>query len=62
MTEPLHKISGTQETNRNLPRGKLFKHEKGKKHPAEAEDDNVDISEEARRRAEGGGGASDGTV
>lgn len=29
----------------------MLKHEKGKGHPLEVEDDNVDISEEARKRA-----------
>ena len=53
MTEPLNKISGIKETSRNSSRGGLLKREKGKGHPEEAEDDNVDISAEARKRAAG---------
>lgn len=51
MTEPLNKISRIKETSRNSSRGGMLKHEKGKGHPLEVEDDNVDISEEARKRA-----------
>lgn len=53
MTEPLTEIGRAKELNRNSTRGETLKREKGKKHPREAEDDNVDISDEARSRALG---------
>lgn len=53
MTEPLSEISRIKETGRKSSRTDNLKHEKLKRHPEEAEDDCVDISEEARNRATG---------
>ena len=53
MTEPLSEISRIKETGRKSTRTDTLKHEKLKRHPEEAEDDCVDISEEARNRATG---------
>lgn len=54
MTDPVDRISGTKELDRNTPRGGRFKGEKPKRHHGETEDDSVEISEEARERASGG--------
>lgn len=53
MTEPLSEISRIKEAGRKNSRADNLKHEKLKRHPEEAEDDCVDISEEARNRASG---------
>ena len=53
MTEPLSKISRIKEAGRKKSHPDNLKHEKLKRHPDEAEDDSVDISEEARNRASG---------
>lgn len=53
MTEPVIGIGGMKEIGGNSRREGIFKREKGKRHPDEAPDDNVDISDEARSRASG---------
>lgn len=53
MTEPVIGVDRVKETGRDTTRGGIFKRDKGKGHPRHAEDDNVDISEEARSRASG---------
>jgi len=51
MTEPVIEISGLMGTDRNTTRGGMLKRKYEKGHLLEAEDDNVDISEEARSRS-----------
>jgi len=53
MTDPLSEISRTKEAGRKISRTGSLKHEKLKRHPEEAEDDCVDISDEARSSASG---------
>jgi len=53
VTEPLSEISRVKETGRNGSRSGNPRHEKLKRQPDDAEDDCVDISEEARSRASG---------
>lgn len=56
MTDPVDKINGTREVDRNSGRGGPFKGEKRKRRGEVAEDDSVDISDEARERSSGGKG------
>lgn len=56
MTEPVDRISGTKELDRNTSRGGTFKGGKPKRHGEATEDDSVDISDEARERSSGGKG------
>ncbi len=52
MTESIVEIGGSPGVDRNTAGGGSFKREKGERHPrVVAEDDNVDISDEARSRA-----------
>ncbi|MBI2354591.1 MAG: hypothetical protein HYV06_06110 [Deltaproteobacteria bacterium] len=53
MADPVTEIGGVKETGRNTTRGGNSKRDKGKGRPHRAEDDSVDISEEARQRASG---------
>jgi hypothetical protein len=53
MTDPVSKISRSQETDRKAAHGGMIRNEKRKFHPDEPSDDSVDISEEARERASG---------
>jgi len=53
MTDPVNKISRSQETDRKTVHGGIIRNEKRKFHPDEPSDDSVDISEEARERASG---------
>jgi len=53
MTEPVIGVGGVQGTDRNAKGGGIFKRAKGERPPRGNEDDNVDISDEARSRATG---------
>jgi hypothetical protein len=54
MTDPVDRISGAKELDRNTARGETFKGGKSRRHADAAEDDSVDISDEARERSSGG--------
>ncbi len=54
MTDPVDRISGAKELDRNTARGETFKGGKPKRHADAAGDDSVDISDEARERSSGG--------
>ena len=54
MTEPVIGVGGVRGTDRNATGGGIFKRGKGERHPLVTEDDNVEISDEARSRATGG--------
>jgi hypothetical protein len=56
MTDPVDRINGSREVDRNSGRGGTFKGEKPKRRGEPAGDDNVDISDEARERSSGGAG------
>lgn len=56
MTEPVDRINGTKELDRNSGRGGTFRGEKPKRHGEAAGDDSVEISDEARERSLGGTG------
>ena len=53
MTEPVIEISGVRVADRDTKRGAIFKRNKADMHSRAEEDDNVDISEEARSRSAG---------
>ncbi len=54
MTDPVDKISGTRELDRNTGRGETFRGGKPKRRGETAGDDSVDISDEARERSSDG--------
>ena len=54
MTDPVDRIGGAKELDRNTARGETFKGGKPKRHADAAGDDSVDISDEARERSSGG--------
>lgn len=53
MTDPVNKIDNIKETSRKNSRDGIFRGDKHKHHSEQPENDNVDISEEARDRASG---------
>ncbi len=53
MTDPVNKIDGVKETSRKNGRNGLFRGDKHRHHTEQPENDNVDISEEARDKASG---------
>lgn len=53
MTDSVNKVDSVKETGRKNSRDGIFRGDKHKHHPEHAENDNVDISEEARDRASG---------
>jgi hypothetical protein len=53
MTDPLTGISAIRETGKKRESDTRLKHEKKPHHTDEAEEDSIDISEEARERSAG---------
>jgi len=53
MTDPVNKVDGVKVTGRKNSRDGIFRGDKHKHHSEQLENDNVDISEEARDRASG---------
>lgn len=53
MTDPVNRITGAKETNRKSSQEGLFKSDRRKQKTEHAEDDSVDISQEARDKASG---------
>jgi len=53
MTDPVNKVDGVKETSRKNSRDGLFRGDKHRHHTEQLENDNVDISEEARDKASG---------
>jgi hypothetical protein len=53
MTDPVNKVDGVKETSRKNSRDELFGSNKHRHHSEQLENDNVDISEEARDKASG---------
>jgi hypothetical protein len=53
LTEPVSGISTIKEPGKKKAPDTLLKHEKSPRHTEEAEEDSVDISDEAREKAAG---------
>jgi len=53
MTEPINKTSAIQEAGKKKASEPLLRHENKHRHSDEAEEDSIEISDEARERAAG---------